>query len=68
MGILCCEEDNKNKPIKDFMTKDVISVSPENTLKDVLEKVIDHKIRHLPVVREQRVVGVVSVKDVLKLI
>lgn len=68
MGIFCCVEDNKNKPIKDFMTKDVISVSPENTLKDVLEKVIDHKIRHLPVVREQRVVGVVSVKDVLKLI
>ena len=68
MSILCCNIENKDKPIKEFIIKDVITVSPDSTLKDCLEKFIEHKIRHLPVVRNNRVVGVVSVKDVLKLI
>jgi len=68
MGVLCCDENNKNKPIKEFMTKEVITLTPESTLKEALEKFIDHKIRHLPVVKDMRVVGVVSVKDVLKLV
>jgi len=68
MSVLCCDIANKDKPIKDFIIKDVITILPDSTLKEVLEKFIDHKIRHLPVVKDQRVVGVVSVKDVLKLI
>ena len=68
MSVLCCDIANKDKPIKDFIIKDVITILPDSTLKEVLKKFIDHKIRHLPVVKDQRVVGVVSVKDVLKLI
>lgn len=68
MSVLCCDISNKDKPIKEFIIKDVITVSPESTLKEVLEKFIHHKIRHLPVVRDGRVIGVVSIKDVLKLI
>ncbi len=68
IAIICCEENGLNRPVKDFMIKEVITVSPENTLKDAIEKFIDHKIRHLPVVRDHRVVGVISVKDVLKLV
>ncbi|PMP95081.1 MAG: histidine kinase, partial [Thermodesulfobacterium geofontis] len=68
MSVLCCDIANKDKPIKDFIIKDVITILPDSTLKEVLEKFIDHKIRHLPIVKDQRVVGVVSVKDVLKLI
>ncbi len=68
MAVLCCEPQNAEKPVSEFMIKDVITVTPESTLKETLEKFIDHKIRHLPVVRDSRVVGVVSVKDVLKLV
>jgi len=68
MSILCCDITNKDKPVKEFMIKEVITVSPDSTLKEALEKFIDYKIRHLPVVRDGRVVGVVSVKDALKLI
>jgi CBS domain-containing protein len=66
--VLCCEPQNAEKPVSEFMIKNVITVTPESTLKETLEKFIDHKIRHLPVVRDSRVVGVVSVKDVLKLV
>lgn len=68
MGVLCCEADNRNKPVKEFMTREVITLTPESTLKEALEKFIEHKVRHLPVVKDQRVVGVVSVKDVVKLV
>ena len=68
ISILCCDITNKDKPVKEFMIKDVITISPDSTLKEALEKFIDHKTRHLPVVKDDRVVGVVSVKDVLKLI
>ena len=68
LAVLCCEPQNAEKPVSEFMIKDVITVTPESTLKETLEKFIDHKIRHLPVVRDSRVVGVVSVKDVLKLV
>jgi len=68
IGVLCCDEGNKDKPVSQFMIKEVITISPENTLKEALEKFIDYKIRHLPVVRDQRVVGVISVKDALKLV
>ena len=68
MAVLCCEPQNAEKPVSEFMIKDVITVTSESTLKETLEKFIDHKIRHLPVVRDLRVVGVVSVKDVLKLV
>ena len=68
LAVLCCEPQNAKKPVSEFMIKDVITVTPESTLKETLEKFIDHKIRHLPVVRDSRVLGVVSVKDVLKLV
>ncbi|MCS7199157.1 MAG: MFS transporter [Caldimicrobium sp.] len=68
IGILCCDEVSWEKPVSEFAIKDVITVSPESTLKEALEKFIDHRIRHLPVIRDQRVVGVVSVKDALKLV
>ncbi|MCS7149719.1 MAG: MFS transporter [Caldimicrobium sp.] len=68
VGILCCDEVSWEKPVGDFTIKNVITVSPESTLKEALEKFIDYRIRHLPVVRDQRVVGVVSVKDALKLV
>jgi MHS family proline/betaine transporter-like MFS transporter len=68
MAVLCSEPQNAEKPVSEFMIKDVITVTPESTLKETLEKFIDHKIRHLSVVRDSRVVGVVSVKDALKLV
>lgn len=62
------KEENKNKPVKDFMKKNVITVTPQSTLKEALEKLVTNKIRHLPVVAEGKVVGVISAKDCFKLV
>ncbi len=68
MAILCCEEAGFDKPVKDYMITNVITVTPEETVKSALEKLISNKIRHLPVVKTERVIGVVSSKDLLKVV
>ena len=68
MAILCCEEAGFDKPVKNYMITNVITVSPEDTVKTALEKILNNKIRHLPVVKENRVIGVISTKDLIKVI
>jgi CBS domain-containing protein len=52
--------------VRDVMTKDVLTTSPEATLKEVAALLAEHGISGLPVVDEQRrVLGVVSEADIL---
>lgn len=49
---------------KDIMTKEVITIGPEDTVKDAAKLLADHKISGLPVVNDRReVVGIVSEGD-----
>lgn len=51
---------------QDIMTKDVITVSEDTPLKDVVEQMIQHRISGLPVVREGMLLGLVTESDLLK--
>ncbi|MDK2800137.1 MAG: hypothetical protein PWP27_1943 [Clostridiales bacterium] len=52
--------------VKDIMTKEVIVVNKENTIKEVAHKLIENKITCMPVVDEaNHVVGVISEKDLI---
>ncbi|MBF0254106.1 MAG: response regulator [Candidatus Omnitrophica bacterium] len=52
--------------IKDFMTPDPIRVGPGEPYYLVLDLMRTHDIRHLPVVEDGRVVGVVSMRDLMR--
>lgn len=58
----------KAAPVRDFMTKDVITVDETALLATVANMFIMHRIRRVPVVREGQVVGVVSRRDLLRYI
>ncbi len=49
-------------------TKDIITASKDATLKDVAELMVKHNIRHVPVIEGGKVLGVISVRDILKVI
>jgi signal-transduction protein with cAMP-binding, CBS, and nucleotidyltransferase domain len=49
-----------------IMTTNVIVVSPDANLQNCMKLMTQHKIRHLPVVDEGRVVGMVSIGDVVR--
>lgn len=53
-------------PVKDIMTADVRTVSPDEAVHRCMELMTELRIRHLPVVERQRVVGIVSIGDLVK--
>lgn len=52
--------------VRDLMTEDVIVATPEDDLKAVGHTMTERRIRHLPVVDAGRLVGIVSIGDVVK--
>lgn len=53
-------------PIKDVMTSQILTVSPNTTVDECLALMQKHHIRHLPVIADERVVGILSIRDVLE--
>ena len=50
----------------DVMTKDVISVTTNVTSSDLMQVMTENKCRHLPIVKGSRLIGMVSIGDVVK--
>ncbi|MEM9606954.1 MAG: CBS domain-containing protein [Actinomycetota bacterium] len=58
-------EDPDELRVEDLMTLDLETVAPDTTVEEAAQVMIDGGIRHLPVVDDGVVVGVVSIRDVL---
>ena len=55
-----------NELIKDHMTAPVISISASTSLAETHKIMADNKVRRLPVVEDDRLIGIVSLNDVLE--
>jgi CBS domain-containing protein len=53
-------------PIRDIMTTEVVSVRPDQTVEECMALMTDKRTRHLPVVDDGRLIGVISIGDVVK--
>ncbi len=53
-------------PIGDIMTASVSTCSPGDSLDDVMRVMTERRIRHLPVLRDGELAGIVSIGDVVK--
>ncbi|HLD96711.1 MAG TPA: CBS domain-containing protein [Candidatus Nanoarchaeia archaeon] len=52
--------------VKDIMTKEVITVEPETSLYDAMLKLSENKIKHLPVVKDNLLLGIITAMDILR--
>lgn len=59
---------SKETRIDEIMTRDLITVSPENSIEEAMKIMSTRHIRHLPVMENGRLVGIVSIGDVVKYI
>ncbi len=55
-------------PVKEIMTEEVITVGTGSTVEEAMILMTDKRIRHLPVVEGEKIVGVVSIGDLVKAI
>lgn len=54
--------------VRDIMTGDPVVAGPVDTVDECMRKMTRHRVRHLPVVDRERVIGVISIGDLVKVI
>jgi len=54
------------RPVSEYMTADVQFARPAEAIDSLMERMTDRRIRHLPVLSESRLAGIVSIGDVVK--
>ncbi len=55
-----------NAPVSELMTHEVISVDPDTSIDECMSIMTDYRIRHLPVVEKKRLIGMISIGDLVK--
>jgi len=58
--------DLAGRPVSDIMTKNVVTASRFASISDVMEQMTDRRIRHLPIVDNGVLGGIVSIGDIVK--
>lgn len=55
-----------DRPVASVMTRDVIFAEPGETVDSLLGRMTDRRVRHLPVCVSDRLVGIISIGDLVK--
>lgn len=55
-----------NTTVLEYMTRDVVTATPETTIDECMRLMTRERIRHLPVLEEGRLAGIISIGDVVK--
>ena len=59
-------QGNPKAPVSEAMTSDLITCTPDHKLGEIAKIMSDSNIRHLPVVVDAGVIGVVSIRDIVR--
>ncbi len=58
--------DALNEPVGAHMTRDVVTCSPDDSVERLMEMMTAGRMRHLPVVEDGKLAGIISIGDVVK--
>ncbi len=58
-------KNSRETPVSEIMTRDVITVGPQTRTRACMALMSQHRIRHLPVVDNGTVLGMISIRDIM---
>ena len=58
-------KNSKEITVADIMTRDIITVTPQTGTRDCMALMSQKKIRHLPVMNDSKVLGMISIRDLM---
>jgi CBS domain-containing protein len=64
--VILKDRSSKDTLVREIMTTDVVTVSPESTVEEAMRLMTRNRLRHLPVVRHGYLLGVVSIGDLVE--
>ncbi len=59
-------KSSKNTPVAEIMTRNPVAVGPDQTVGECMELMTEERVRHLPVVVQGELVGILSIGDLVK--
>ena len=64
--VILMGRSSADTPVRDIMSTPVLTVQPEATVERCMQIMTEHRVRHLPVAEQGRIVGMVSIGDLVK--
>jgi len=58
-------KSSKQTKVREILSEQVVRVTPSHSIEDCMRLMTEHRIRHLPVVNEDEVVGIISIGDLV---
>jgi len=58
-------KSSKQTPVREILSGEVIHVTPDHTVEECMRLMTGHRVRHLPVLESQNILGIVSIGDLV---
>jgi len=64
--VILLGKSSHDTPVKEIMSERVVCVKPDNTVGECMALMTDKRVRHLPVIENETLLGVLSIGDLVK--
>jgi CBS domain-containing protein len=64
--IVAAGRDAKTTTLSEVMTPDFLSITQDTSVEDAMQMMTDKRVRHLPVIDDQQLIGLISIGDVTR--